>query len=187
MIQIVIVDDHQIVVTGLRKVLERDRRLSVVGSANTIAAAMDVCRAKQPDLLILDLRLPDSRGTLEIAEFRRIFPRMLILVLTGYGSEAREEAFDMGASAFLTKELAADVMVQTILGLFSVDADGEAGILTDRELQIATLAAEGMNNPEIAEELMISRNTVKTHMARVLEKLGVKDRYQLADRLRQIR
>jgi DNA-binding NarL/FixJ family response regulator len=180
-IRVAIVDDHKVVVTGLKGILEFDGRIRVVGTAFDLAGGKKLLAEHSPDVLVLDARMPDSRGLVEIPDLRRLSPSTRVLVLTGYGDVALQQALSFGADALLTKELASDVIVDTICGWFpSVSTHSPLENLSEREKEVGRLAASGLTNKEIAEKLFISVNTIKTHLARVLEKLEVRDRTELA-------
>ena len=183
MIRVVIVDDHKIVVTGLKSVLELDDRIRVTGTATDVETGRALCAQLKPDVVILDVRMPDSLGLAEIPSFKETNSRMKVLILTGYGDVAQDKALAMGADALLTKELASDVIVDTIYRWYPERTrNGPLQSLSDREREVGRLAAVGLTNPEISAKLFISVNTVKTHLARVLDKFQVRDRTELARR-----
>jgi DNA-binding NarL/FixJ family response regulator len=183
LIYVVIVDDHKIVVSGLKSVLELDDRIRVSGTATDVATGRRLCEELKPDVVILDVRMPDSMGLAEIPGFKQANPQMKVLILTGYGDVAQDKALAMGADALLTKELASDVIVETIYKWYPEKTrNGPLQSLSDREREVGRLAAVGLTNPEISAKLFISVNTVKTHLARVLDKFQVRDRTELARR-----
>jgi len=181
LIRAILIDDHELVLRGLQRVLELDPRVQVVGVGGSLADAVSLCDRLRPDAVILDLRLPDSRGAQEIPRLKELLPDGKVVILTGYGAAAREECLRMGADAFLTKELASETIAETVCGLFpgvERPSDNLSG-LTTREHEVATLMANGLTNGEIADSLCVSLNTVKTHVANVLRKLEVRDRVSL--------
>ncbi|HEY0868257.1 MAG TPA: response regulator transcription factor [Fimbriimonas sp.] len=187
MVRVAIVDDHRIVIAGLRRLLDMEPGIQVVGTAVSAMSGIELCDETRPDVLILDMRLPDGRGTQVISRFRERYPGMRIVALTGYGGMVQKEALEAGANVFLTKELASDEVVRAVLGpavRTSVSTGWDE--LSDREKEVARLAITGMSNPEIARELMISINTVKTHLASVLYKLGARNRTELATVMREV-
>lgn len=181
-IRALIVDDHEIVIEGMARVLALDGRVEVLWRAGSLAEAEAMTKAIDPDVVLVDLRLPDSRGYSAVGVVKELYPDAKIVAITGYGKAASSEARRLGADAFLSKELASDVIAQTIVNLFP-DMEGSAEIsegLSSRELEIAHLAAAGLTNPEIAKSLCISTNTVKTHLANAMRKLDVRNRLGLS-------
>lgn len=174
-----IVDDHAIVAEGLEKVISADRRLKVVGVAGSSAEARTFLERITPDIILLDLRLPDSQGLDTVTAIRERSGNARIVVLTGFPQ--MDEAELMGVDAYLDKQTASDVLLGTIRALFQLNSTnpGDRYPMTSRELQVAQLAADGLSNSEIAHRLFISTNTVKTHLAQVFAKLGVRDRVDL--------
>jgi DNA-binding NarL/FixJ family response regulator len=186
-IRIMIVDDHAIVAEGLEKVIGTDRRLEVMGSARTLAEACKMLEEVSPDVILLDLRLPDSRGVATISAVKQRCGSAKIIVLTGFPDPKAAE--QMGVDAYLDKQTASDVLVTTIRELFHMDAIQlhSHQAVTSRELQVAQLAADGLSNSEIARKLSVSPNTIKTHLSQVFIKFGVRDRVDLARRWNTIR
>jgi DNA-binding NarL/FixJ family response regulator len=139
-----------------------------------------------PDVVVLDLRLPDSDGYSAIHGIKQLCPDAKIVAITGYGKTARVAALRSGADAFLTKELASDIITQTICGLFPAYRSRRDDMaLSQREQDVARLVASGLTNSEVAKALCVSKNTVKTHLGNVLRKMGCRDRVSLALQWRQ--
>jgi len=184
----VIIDDHEIVARGLTRVLELDGRVRVLGCASSVAEGRELCRSVSPDVIILDLRLPDATGYKAISEFRYLCPQSRIVVLTAYGAAAKKGAIDEGADVFLTKDLASDKISDSVCALFPDGTVWErfGGNLSRQERKVARLVAVGMSNQEVGSALCISTNTVKTHLKNVLAKLDLRDRVQLARMWRDI-
>src|SRR5688572_11551947 len=142
MIRALLVDDHEVFLSGLRAVLGEVPGLHVAGTATTVAEGKHLCGALSPDLVVLDVRLPDSRGVAEVAAFKRDYPEVKVVVLTGYGAEARSDAMLNGADLFLTKDLSPSEIAAKIAGLFGLSvARRPTDGLTEREKQIAGLIA----------------------------------------------
>ena len=206
-IRVLIVDDEELVRTGLRLILEAEPDLSVVGTAGDGASALTAVQRFRPDVVLMDIRMPGLDG---LAATRQLLggphpADCKVVVLTTFDvDEHVYEALRAGASGFLLKDVPADQLAHAI----RVAAAGEAllapsvtrrlitaftrrlpagvggppatglGELTAREVEVLTLLAEGLSNAEIARRLFVGEATVKTHVARVLTKLGVRDRVQ---------
>ena len=202
---IVIVDDQLLLRAGFRKLLDGEDGLEVVGDAADGQEALDLVERLRPDVVLMDIRMPGLDG---LEATRRILtepdvPPCKVVILTTFDvDEHVYEALRAGASGFLLKDVPADQLAHAI----RVAAAGEAllapsvtrrliaaftrpvppapapvpglGELTPRELEVLTLLAEGLSNAEIAARLYVGEATVKTHVARILTKLGVRDRVQ---------
>jgi DNA-binding NarL/FixJ family response regulator len=199
-IRVLIADDEEMVRTGLRLVLDREPDIDVVGEASDGLAALDAIGRLSPDVVLMDVRMPRLDGI--EATRRSAGTTSRVLVLTTFDEDQYVyEALTAGASGFLLKYAPADDLVRAI----RVVASGEAMLapsvtrrlieafttrrsdtasreavaaLTAREAEVLRLVARGMSNVEIADALFVSRATVKTHVASILEKLGARDRVQ---------
>lgn len=182
MITALLVDDHEIVLEGIERVLTLDGRVNVIGRARSLSEASVFLEDLVPDVVVLDLRLPDGDGVTGIEKIRGLCPSTKIVAMTGYGKAAKAGALKNGAHAFLTKELASDIISDTICDLFPVHRKNNMSSekLSARELDVARLVASGMSNSEVATALCVSKNTVKTHLGNVLRKLNLRDRVGLA-------
>jgi DNA-binding NarL/FixJ family response regulator len=201
---VVIADDQAVVRSGLRRIMESDGEIEVVGEAVDGEAAVGAAGRLEPDVVLMDIRMPRLDG---LAATRRIMTEVAdpprVLVLTTFGlDEYVYEALRAGASGFLLKdalpeEILAGVraiargdalldpsvlgaVVQRFASLPAPRADlaAKAQELTPREREVMLLLARGASNAEIARELVVSEGTVKTHVAHVLMKLGLRDRIQ---------
>jgi DNA-binding NarL/FixJ family response regulator len=203
-IRVLLVDDQALLRTGFRMVLGAEPGLTVVGEAGDGVEAVELARRLQPDVVLMDIRMPKLDG---VEATRRIMAAELptrVLVLTTFDlDEYVVGALRAGASGFVTKDVPAEDLVDAI----RVVAAGEAVVaprvlrrlldqyaghlpnpsaaapavfagLTDREQEVLVLIARGLSNAEIAKELFVSETTVKTHVGHVLTKLGVRDRVQ---------
>jgi DNA-binding NarL/FixJ family response regulator len=182
LVKIVIIDDHPMVVDGLKSVLMADGSLNVVGSSPSLARGLALIQEYSPDVVILDMRLNDASGISVVERTRRISASCALIVLTGFGASLRDECMRAGADAYLSKEMASDTIVRTIRQLVPVPETSllRPDSLSAREREVAALAASGKSNPEIAELLGVSVNTVKTHLSHIMAKLGVNGRVALA-------
>lgn len=199
-VRVVICDDHGIVRSGLRHIIDAETDLTVVGEADDVASAVAVATETQPDVVVMDVGLPDGSGIDAVPEIHRACPAARVVVLTVHDDVAYlRRAFEAGASGYLVKE-AADI--ELVLAIHQVAADrryvhpalgaalltpdgptvrpaGPGGELSKREVEVLRLVALGLTNPQIAEELYVSVRTVETHRAHVYQKLGVDDRAEL--------
>jgi DNA-binding NarL/FixJ family response regulator len=203
-VRVLIVDDQALVRAGFKMILDAEPEIDVVGEAADGIAGLEAARSLRPDVVLMDIRMPELDG---LEATRRLTsgaggPRVLILTTFDL-DEYVYEALRSGASGFLLKDTPPEQLVQAI----TVVAGGEAllapsitkrlieefvrtggtthaepppGIqeLTSRELEVLRLIARGLSNAEIAKELFVSETTVKTHVARVLMKLNIRDRVQ---------
>jgi DNA-binding NarL/FixJ family response regulator len=204
-IRVLLVDDQALIRAGFRMILDAEEDMEVVGECADGTQAVDSARRLTPDVVLMDIRMPEMDG---IEATQRIAAREgeagpRVLLLTTFDlDEYVYDALRAGASGFLLKDVPAEELVSGI----RVVAQGEALLapsvtkrliqefsraprvqqsapaeldeLTPRELEVFTLMARGLSNAEIASELIVSETTVKTHVARVLMKLGVRDRVQ---------
>jgi DNA-binding NarL/FixJ family response regulator len=202
-IRVLVADDQPLIRAGLRTLLSAQAGIEIVGEASTGAAAIAESARLTPDVVVMDIRMPGTDGIKATAQVvRQPAGPPRVLVLTTYDTD--EYVFDAlaaGASGFLLKDarpedlidgvrvvaagdaLLAPSVTRRLIGLFVTGApsparryDDRLGTLTERELEVLRLVAGGMSNAEIGTELHVSGNTVKTHVAHVLGKLGLRDR-----------
>ncbi len=202
MIRVAIVDDQQLIRTGFRLLLEAQPDIEVVGEAEDGAAGVQLARARHPDVVLMDVRMPRVDGVTATAAIVEQVPDTRVLVLTTFDLD--EYAFGglrAGASGFLLKDISSAQLLdavravasgeavvsprvtQRMLELFGTrlpdpdDGGGDAAsVLTPRERDVLLAIAGGLSNQEIAAALHTSESTVKTHVGRVLAKLGLRDR-----------
>jgi DNA-binding NarL/FixJ family response regulator len=192
-IRILVVDDHHVVRQGLVALINSVEDMEVVGEAPDGRKGVDLHRQHQPDVTIMDLRLPVLGGVEAIQEIRRATPQARIIVLTTFdGDENIYRALQAGARGYLLKDMFGDELMEAIRAVHS----GKTRIppvvaqrlaermngseLTTRELDVLRLIVAGKSNKEIGNELHISEATVKTHINNLLGKMGVSDRTQAA-------
>ncbi len=190
--RVLIADDHLVVRMGLKEMLEDESDLELVGEATNGTEAVELADWKKPDVVLMDLRMPELDGAAAIAQIKARDPDVNALVLTTYESDAEViKAIENGATGYMLKDTPREELLQAIRNA----AEGKAILspsvtarlmnrvrepvtkfLTSREVEILGLVAGGASNKEIAKELWITEITVKTHMTHIFEKLDVTDR-----------
>ncbi len=201
MITLLIVDDHTVVRQSLRFLCAQEADIEVVGESATGAGAVGIARAARPDVVLLDLFLPDRNGIDVLADIARVSPASRVVILTSSPDDAHlVAAVDAGATSYLLKTADIAEVLTTIRaaagGVTSLPPATATRLLnavrvrrqrsdpfdrlTPRELDVLAALAEGRPNREIARDLLVSEETVKTHVSSILSKLGVADRTQAA-------
>jgi DNA-binding NarL/FixJ family response regulator len=191
-VRVVIADDHPVVRSGIRGMLESDAGLEVVGEASDGAEAVALAMRERPDVVLMDLRMPDLDGASATAQIRARRPETQILVLTTYDTDADiVRAIDAGAIGYLLKDVSHEEITRAVRAaargepvlaptvaerLMDRARGGASDALTGREIEVLRLAARGLSNSQIARELFVSATTVKAHLAHIYRKLSVSDR-----------
>jgi len=204
MINVALVDDQAMVRAGLRMILESEPDITVCGEAGDGSEAVALAERTNPDVILMDIRMPGLDGISAARDVLAACPRVRIVILTTFDDDDHlYEALRLGASGFLLKSADGDTLVNAVrvvasgeallapevtrrvIEHFSATASGKApnptdaiGDLSDREVEVLRLMARGLSNTEIASELFVSGTTVKTHVSHILTKLGVRDRVQ---------
>jgi DNA-binding NarL/FixJ family response regulator len=205
-VRIVVVDDQQVVRDGFASLLESQPDFTIVGTASDGTEGVRVCRERQPEVVIMDVRMPGMDGieaTRQLAASGADGPRILILTTFDL-DEYVYDALRAGASGFLLKDITAERLFDAVRVIAAGDAllapavtrrlisefaqlrgkpdapstTAALAALTPRETEVLRLVAEGLSNQEIATRLVVTEETVKTHVSRVLSKLGLRDRTQ---------
>ena len=200
-IRILVVDDHTIVRDGLRSLIETERGLEVVDEAADGVEAVLKARALKPDVILLDLVMPRQDGIAAISEIKGENPEARILVLTSFAEDEKVfPAIKAGALGYLLKDSTPQQLLHAIRDVHKGESSLHPTIarkligelhkppelplteepLTEREMEVLCLVAQGLTNSEIAGELVISERTVRTHVSHILEKLHLANRTQAA-------
>jgi DNA-binding NarL/FixJ family response regulator len=188
---ILIVDDHPVMRDGLRAVIEQEADMEITGEAANGKEAIAQFRKLLPDVMLIDLQMPVMDGLQAITAIRGEFPDAAIIVLTTFPGDARVvRAFTLGATSYLLKTARRDEIVKAIRGALTgrhivalevaqeIASHARRERLTDREIVVLSLVAQGRSNRQIAEALNITEDTVKARMKNIMAKLGAEDRTQ---------
>tara|TARA_Y100000588_G_C13924487_1_gene782956 strand:+ start:44 stop:709 length:666 start_codon:yes stop_codon:yes gene_type:complete len=210
MIKVLIIDDQKILTEGLKMILSADDQLSVIGTGENGQEALNLCRVQIPDVVLMDIQMPLMNGVEATAKIKRLYPSTKVIVLTTFDDDTYIfEAIKNGASGYLLKDTPPDQiakavktvhgggaliqpdLAQKVLDQFSHMAKEEQhsqpssvdpvfSTLTSREKDISSLVGQGFNNAEIADRLFLSEGTIKNNLTKILDKLDLRDRTQLA-------
>jgi len=202
-VRVLLVDDDDLMRAGLRAVLRSDPAVEVVGEAANGRSAVTAARTHRPDVVLMDVRMPDLDGIAATREVLGVSPEIRVVILTTFEQDDYIfGALSAGASGFLLKRTSPEELLAAIRTVAAGDsllspsvtrivvdrvarqpvagaaADGRLDDLTPREREVLALIARGLSNGEIGAELVIEESTVKTHVKRILMKLGLRDRIQ---------
>lgn len=201
MIKIIIADDQEIVCEGLKKILQSDPEIKVIGIANNGQQALDLVHHQTPDLVLMDLQMPIMNGVQAIRQLRKTHPDLPVIVLTTYMDDKwLFDAIRAGATGYLLKDSPRQELIDAIKGTLSgnvyldpsvarkvldsvaaspepIESDEDFD-LSERERDILQLLVEGLSNAEIAHRLYLSEGTVRNYLSSLFVKLGVSDRTQ---------
>jgi DNA-binding NarL/FixJ family response regulator len=194
MTTVLIVDDHDLIRQGLRRAFEGAEGFDVVADVGTVTEAVRTARAERPDVVIMDIRLPDGSGLDATRDLRSEHPGMGIVVLTMYaGDDHLFKALEAGASAFVPKSAPAEEVVAAARHAASSPTSFTAAELADamrrrmepsgprlspREREVLALLADGLSVAQISRKLYVSESTSKSHISKLYEKLGASNRAQ---------
>jgi len=198
MLKILIADDHQVVRRGLQFTIEAEKDMRVAGEASNGAQVVALIQKHKPDVVLMDLQMPEMNGVDALKQIRPLYPELPVLILTTFSDDAHVyAALRAGASGFLLKEMNGDDLVAAIRGAaqgkpqlhpdiarrlmaHAPMPDDPFESLTNRERDILRLLARGKSNKEMAGELVLTEMTVKGYVSDLFAKLGVNDRTQAA-------
>jgi len=202
-IKVLIVDDHQVVRQGLRTFLELQEDVLVVGEAGDGQTAIEMVQRLNPNVVLMDLVMPRLDGISATRQVKSLTPNVKVIALTSFTEDDKVfPAIQAGASSYLLKDVSPDNLIEAIRAAHRGEArlhpdiarklmeqvarqtvsshDYQVNDLTEREHDVVRLIAQGHSNQEIAQALVISEKTVKTHVSNILSKLQLEDRTQLA-------
>jgi two-component system response regulator DevR len=199
LVRVFLVDDHEVVRRGVAEVLEDDADLTVAGEAGSVAEALARVPAVRPDVVVVDMRLPDGDGAELCRELRDRMPSLRCIVLTSYSEQdALEAAIRSGASGFLLKQVRGPALVSAVhtvadggtsfddvgpamsRGRPAAAGTGQLDLLTDQERTVLRLIGEGLTNRQIGQRMGLAEKTVKNYTSHLLAKLGLERRTQAA-------
>ena len=205
MVRVLICDDQAVVREGLAAILSTDAEIEVVGLAENGRQALELLEETQPDVVLMDLKMPVLNGVQATSRLRRDYPDVHVLVLTTYAEDQwLFDAIRAGASGYLLKDTRRNELIAAVKGTAAgksfLDpsvagklmqqvaapqpsepaAESQVEPLTEREREVVSLLAEGHSNPEIARRLHLAPGTVRNYVSVILQKLGVSDRTQAA-------
>ncbi|MCI5752633.1 MAG: response regulator transcription factor [Oscillospiraceae bacterium] len=200
MIKVLIADDVQILRRGLEAVLSTDGEIKVIGEAANGKEALEICIKHSPDVVLMDMRMPEYDGEYGTRQIKTHFPDIKVLVLTTFDdSETVQKAVACGADGYILKEMENEKIINAIktvnsgINVFGatvfssikqtmpVSQPSAASFdISERDRELMTLICDGCDNKEIAARLFLAEGTVRNNISKLLEKLGLKDRTQLA-------
>ncbi len=182
-----IVDDHHMVIEGIRSLLQNEKNIEWMGHAMNAASCLAFVKQQQPNVLLMDINLPDKSGTDLCKEIKQLYPAVFILGLSTFNQQPIiRNMMDNGASGYILKNATKEELIQAIQTVMSGkeflsfeaaislrEQPVEAPLISRREKEVLSLIAEGLTNTEIAEKLFISVATVSTHRKSLLAKFNV--------------
>ncbi|HNU41350.1 MAG: response regulator receiver [Bacteroidetes bacterium OLB12] len=184
-----IVDDHYLVIEGIRSLLQNEKNIEWLGHAMNAASCLDFLKRHQPDVILMDVNLPDKSGTELCKEVKTLYPTVRILGLSTFNQQAVvRNMIDNGAAGYVLKNVTKEELLEAIDSVMNAgtyfsqevahtlnEPGTQQPVITRREKEVLQLIAEGLTNAEIAEKLFISIPTVNTHRKSILEKFDVKN------------
>jgi NarL family two-component system response regulator LiaR len=198
LIKVIIVDDHLLVRDGLNLLLSTFDDINVIAVADGGEKALALCRQEQPDVILMDMVMPEQDGPIVIERILKNYPEIKVIALTSFVEEDLvARAIQSGAIGYLLKSVSADKLAEAIRSAYQGQSTIEAEAakmllhafhkpaqlgddLTERERQVLTLLVDGMTNKEIAEQLNLSHGTIRVYVSKILSKLSVTNRTEAA-------
>jgi DNA-binding NarL/FixJ family response regulator len=193
-IKVLLADDHRLILSGIRRALEEVEDIEVVGEAESGSQVLPLIHQTSPDLVLLDLRLPDMNGLACLDAIRKRYPEVKVVILSAFSDpEHIQAAFQRGATAYIVKSVSPvdlpsalrqaleDTVYQGVRVIGDVgNGNGDGLGLTERELSMLKALARGLSNSAISKEFWVTEQTVKFHLSNIYRKLGVANRTEAA-------
>lgn len=199
-IKVLLADDHVIVREGTKELVQRQPDMQVVAEASDGVEAVELARLYRPDVIVMDIAMPNMNGIEATKQIKKILPSTAVLILTAYDSDQYIMALlEAGAAGYLLKNVRGNQLIEAIRAVYSgesilqpsttrrvidhlkirsikTEEESAANTLTEREMEVLKLAAKGVSNRDIAEQLFVSTRTVQTHLSNIFKKLAVASR-----------
>lgn len=194
-IRVMLVDDHQVVREGLRRIVQLDEGIEVVGEARNGEEAVTKAVSLIPDVIVMDLKMPGMDGITATREIKQRLPDVNVLILTLYAEDFIKQAIEAGASGYLLKDsdteqitsaihqvheglspIALSITRDLVMEFAKISKSNRSYLLTKRQIEILKLISDGVSSKDIGEQLFISASTVKREIRHIFDKLGVSDR-----------
>jgi NarL family two-component system response regulator LiaR len=199
-IKVLLADDHVIVREGTKELVQRQTDMQVVAEASDGVEAVELARLYRPDVIVMDIAMPNMNGIEATKQIKKVLPSTAVLILTAYDSDQYIMALlEAGAAGFLLKNVRGNQLIDAIRAVYSgesilqpsttrrvidhlkikaikSDEESATSTLTEREMEVLKLAAKGVSNRDIAEQLFVSNRTVQTHLSNIFKKLAVASR-----------
>ncbi|XUX01303.1 MAG: response regulator transcription factor [Dehalogenimonas sp.] len=199
-IKVLLADDHVIVREGTKELVQRQPDMQVVAEAGDGVEAVELARVYRPDVIVMDIAMPNMNGIEATKQIKKVLPTTAVLILTAYDSDQYIMALlEAGAAGYLLKNVRGNQLIDAIRAVYSGESilqpsttrrvidhlkvkavkseeDSAANTLTEREMEVLKLAAKGVSNRDIAEQLFVSNRTIQTHLSNIFKKLSVASR-----------
>jgi DNA-binding NarL/FixJ family response regulator len=196
-IRVLLVDDHQVIREGMKRILATDKKITVVGEASNGLQAIEMARLLTPDIITMDVRMPGMDGIAATREIKKFLPDVIIIILTLFAENHVKEAMEAGASGYVLKDSDATVIIdsihQSVAGYYPISPsitkemlsqfaqllkNNREQLLTERQVEILKLVSEGLSAKEIAARICVSSSTAKREIHEIVARLQAADRAQ---------